>query len=227
MGHIASADGNGRSAQIVVRVLRIEKGQSATLRMLSPLGLVVNGIPRIAGCMTFFKKHTHYFDRQNPPGGIKTTDLVWKGYLAAELYDQPTNRWYPTVFEVTEHCELDLRYRYDRGQVWKVRKELPTQKKKNPTVRAELLEERDPDTFPPPFDFSGVLWHVFHYPNVVLDVPNPLPGRTMIEASSGDPPPGVQAPVKPFMPPTAEQLSALHARMRGKTPPGENPSDNQ
>lgn len=190
MSQPAKGRGPARTDHFQLRVLRFEKGQTIALRLLSVPTLHVQGEPRIGGCLTYFKSHTHYFDRANPAQGIKRQDLVWKGYVAAEAYEQRQNLWLPCVLEITEHMELDLRGEPLRGQVWSVTRPHPTKKAKHPPMIATWLEDRDPDSFPVPFDMQPTLRILYHTDQVLLDVPNGLPARPMVLPSQGEPPPG-------------------------------------
>jgi hypothetical protein len=112
----------------------------------------------------------------------------WKGYLSVETWHAAKRLWLPTVLEVTEHCELDLRDHYQRGQVWEVSRAKEVTKKKQP-VRATLLEQCDEKTFPQPHDLLPVLRTIYHHLQISLEHENPMPGRVMVEPSTGAPPP--------------------------------------
>jgi hypothetical protein len=119
-------------------------------------------------------------------------EAIWKGYFAGEAWDARRGWWLPVVMELTEACELDLRYRFCRGQVWLFERSQQTTKKRTP-VTARLVEELPLDTLPPAFDVHAVLRTLYHANHIALTTANPLPDRVMIEPTAGAAP-GATAP---------------------------------
>jgi hypothetical protein len=163
-----------------LRVFRVCPGVQVIARTLSP---------SYKGCFTHWsrKKSILCLGSECNPADHKTQKL-WKGYALVELYDQVAAHWLPTVLEISEHLELDLRGKYKRGQVWEFSREKEQGKKVTP-VMGRLLEQRDPDTFPREFSFVSVLQHLYHAETIDLSCHNPLPDRILVTHSEGAPPP--------------------------------------
>jgi hypothetical protein len=116
---------------------------------------------------------------------------IWKGYCTVDLYD-PANRWWaPVVLEITETCELDMRGRYERGQLWELSREADTPKRKSP-VRAKLIGQADETEMGPPIDCVPVLRSLYHAYELTLGTPNPMPARVMVSPIAGTAPPTVE-----------------------------------
>ena len=100
-----------------LRVFRVSAGETAILRMVS------------AGYSGLF---THWVRGRSIycPGDSCSTAThragrIWKGYLFAEQWINPSKLWAPVVLEISEHLELDFRHIYARGQIWELsRKEM-------------------------------------------------------------------------------------------------------
>src|SRR5579872_6707943 len=139
----------------VLSVFSVAPGTSTVLRMLSE---------EVDGLGTHYTGHgPAYCDPGACPATLHRTKYQWRGYVAAELWSDKLKRWAPTVLEVTESCELDLRYIYRRGQQWELSREVVTDKHKPPVV-ATLISEDDPTTYPPPFPIIPTLSRVYHCP---------------------------------------------------------------
>lgn len=188
-------------------VFRIEVSKSHIVRMLSN---TYNGL-----FTHYTRGGSEYCPGEHCGCHLRKLDRLWKGYVAAEVYDQAVNKWAPIVLEITENLELDFRGRYDRGQVWELSR-APKVNGKNQPVKGKLLEERDPNTFPPPFDVKPVLLHVFHVTEIALCWPNPMPSRIVVSHSEGAPPAILSASTPAEKPVTAEQMQALRDRIGGR-----------
>lgn len=178
----------------VVNVFRLDPGHNATIRTLS------NGY---GGLFTHYNKRSWYCQGD----GLCLPNLhrlqrVWKGYAAVEVYYQPLDVWCPKVLEITEHCELDFRGQWQRGQVWELQRDMPTDKRK-PPVRAIFLEDREGRGFPPAFDVRPVLIRFYHQDALDLTKENPLPPRTILPVSMGDGPAHLKSKAQPAETPEA------------------------
>jgi hypothetical protein len=182
-----------RPDAIRVEVTRIKSEMTLTVRTLSYA---------LKGLFTHFKgQRSHYCAEGDCDRGLHAINRQWKGYVAAEIWFQSSARWVPTVLEVTEHCELDMRDLYARGQVWELSRAKESTKKKMPVI-ARLLEQREEKTFPAPFDIMPVLRTLYHRLDIELSQENPMPGRVVLLPSQGEPPPmklhaGVQEKIAP------------------------------
>lgn len=181
-----SAEGSGPAAgSYRLRVFRVEPGVTVVARTLSI---------EVGGLFTHFAQARSWYC---PPEGCQRPwhklGRFWKGYAAVELYDGVKGLWAPSVLEVTENLELDLRGIYRRGQLWELSRLPQTTRRKLP-VQGRLLEERNPADFPPAFDIVPVLKHLFHADAIDLSARNPLPPRTVVTYSQGEPPPGAELP---------------------------------
>jgi len=207
MSHNGKPHGPDRSEpEIVLRMLRLDKGQQATVRILSN---------NYKGCLThWYKGRSHYCP------GAEVCDLhkiepVWKGYCCCEQWVQAASLWEPWVLEITESLDQDFWGRFAAGQVWHLQR-TPGKKKdgKGPVV-GKLWEERDPTTFPPPFDMRPVLLAVYHVKDVRLDQDNPMPRRMTLKPSADAAPRDPARQAEKTAPPSAEAIKALRDRIRG------------
>lgn len=170
-----------------IRVFRVEEGDAVIARFLSYSHL---------GIMTHYvRKRSLYCpgDAECCPANHRL-DKFWKTYAAVELWNDARKVWFPTVLEVTEHLELDLRDICKRGQLWELWRHKGGSK--SSPVEAKLLEERDPETMPRAFDFMPVLQHLYHVSRIQLSVKNPLPPRVVVAESIGDGPAILSQPEK-------------------------------
>lgn len=164
-------------SSFALRVLRIAEEQSVKVLTLSDC---------YGGISTHYqggKKGTGrsiYCKPGECPTTIHNIPPTWKGYFAGLVWDAAVSKWAPWCVELTEWAELDMRGRYQRGQVWMMeRKPRPDRQQQPLTCR--LVEERDPHDVPPAFDYRPVLLHVYHITKICCDVPNPMPPRVMVE----------------------------------------------
>lgn len=187
MAHGADADhGDNGEVAYTLKLFRVKATQRFTIRTLSH---------RIDGLFT------HYVKPKGSAGssawcagegqGCENHKLprLWKGYAAIEVWDSHSGLWFPTVFEITEHLELDFRGVWKRGQQWVVSRG-PVVKDKNPPVVAGLLGNDPDENLPRAFDYLPVLQTVYHAPSIQLGCANPLPARVVLKASTAAPPIG-------------------------------------
>jgi hypothetical protein len=157
-----------------VRVFRVDPGTAWRVRTLSPV---------YGGLFTHFvKNRSRYCDPAGCRPEYPKGERFWRGYFAAELHDAAERCWRPVVFELTEHCELDMRGVYQRGQVWRVEREADKAGKHAP-VRAALEGVVDPAQLPAAWDYRPVLFHLYHVEKLDLSASNPLPPRLMLQAT--------------------------------------------
>ncbi len=155
------------------------------------------------------------------PSGLHRGRSVWKGYSPAEGWDAATGLWRPAVLEITERLEEVLRGRPLRGEVWTLARESTGER--NAAVYGVFAERVDASALRPPFDVLPVLKRFFHEDDFPFDLPNPLPGRLMLEPSS-DPPPRLPEQIQPAAAaePSPEQVEhfrdQLKKALRGNTP---------
>lgn len=165
--------------EVEVQRLRLAKGQVCIVRTLTK---------RYGGCLTHWNKgHSHYCPGKDQCEHHRIPP-VWKAYTPVQVWDDVTHSWIPWVLEITENLDLCWKHRYGAGQVWELRSVLCKAKGEKYKIVGQLLEERDPDTFAPPFSMASVLAYTYHRTDVRLDVDNPLPDRVTAAASLGDPP---------------------------------------
>jgi hypothetical protein len=185
------------NAARALEVLRLRAGQSVIVRMLSE---------RIDGCQTHYvKNRTQYCpgDADCPPLKHKE-EMRWKGYVAAESWEQASGLWIPTVLEITERFERDVRLTFARGQVWELIKRVQTQRHKHPPLEGRLLETLAAEGLPLEFDVLPTLEVLFNFPGMRLGVENPLSARVMVSPSVGAPP-------AKFAPPPTPKPDPAHA----------------
>lgn len=180
MSHPVPNQGQGGGPR-ALRVYRVDPGVTARVRILSP-------VHSVSGVMTHWKNgRSLYCDPGNCADCRQRTRRFWKGYLAVLGYEEPSKKWLPAVLEVTESAELDMRGIIRRGQEWELTRERETKKQRQP-VRAVLVGELDLAELPRAFDFLPVLLNLYHETHMAIDVPNPMPGRVLVELEEGRPP---------------------------------------
>lgn len=162
-----------------LRVFRVEPGMQVFVRMLSP---------EIRGVMTHFHRgRSQVCMGDDCPPAMHREKQFWKGYVACEFYDKKPKLWFPTVLEVTECLELDMRGIIERGQVWELFRH--AEAKKGEPVRGALHETLDAAKLRDPFDIIPVLRTLYHCLGVFpASVKNPLPPRVLIQPTSDDAP---------------------------------------
>jgi hypothetical protein len=175
-----------KPASFRLEVLRLpKKGGTATVRCLSE---------KILGFTTHYSKNGSppcLGEGRCPPSTHKDRE-IWKGYIAAEEWDEALQLWKPCCCEITEHCELEMRGRYVRGQQW-VLKRYPPDSKKPKAIEAKLLSERSEGVLPPAFELHTCLLIFYHHPIPEKWYPNPLPARQVMEYTQAPPPANSQA----------------------------------
>jgi hypothetical protein len=180
-GHAKSNGEPDKQAKEVfrVQVRRVLLNETIHVRTLSEQlrGLFVH----------WYAKHSHYCPGKDCPPHIHKMKPTWKGYIAAEEWIQHRKKWRPCVLEVTEHCELDMRFLYQRGQVWELwRPSDPG--KANPPTFAVLREELNPANLNKAWDFTPVLKHLYHVFSIDCSLASPLPPKIIAEEIDGDAP---------------------------------------
>lgn len=189
---------------VVLRVFRVKEGTTVHARTLSD---------GYSGLFTHYVRgRSVYCQGEKCEATVHRTDKVWKGYAAVELWNVATKKWTPAVLEITEALELDLRGLWKRGQVWEFYRDTPIQKKKMP-IMGKLLEERDPASLPPAFDFRSVLLHLYHVEAVHLGVLNPMPPRVILADSEGDGPAILEEAPKGEQSYDPEQIAAFRKKL--------------
>lgn len=172
---------DSRTNAVRVKVTRVMPDVTLVIRTLSPY---------LWGLFSHWKGKRSFYcpGADECDSSLHRIARQWKGYLAVEVWTALAQRWVPTCLEVTEHCELDMRDWYARGQVWEVSREREATKKKNP-VSAKFLESRNENDFPQAFDLLPILRAMYHDMELVLGSENPMPGRVHLVPSIGEPPP--------------------------------------
>lgn len=190
-----------------LRVFRVSAGETAILRMVS------------AGYSGLF---THWVRGRSIycPGDSCSTAThragrIWKGYLFAEQWINPSKLWAPVVLEISEHLELDFRHIYARGQIWELSRERDVRGKQVPVI-GKVLEERDPSQFPPEIDFLPVLRNMYHEAALICGEKNPLPPRTIVTCSQGDAPEVLREKTSSEMDAEKKERDAAWEQMRAR-----------
>lgn len=197
-----------------LRVFRIDPGTQWYVRVLSPEygGLFYHWVGRGK------YGRSHYCQGPDCSPTLHKGRRYWKGYAAVEVWVEAESHWVPTVLEITEHLELDLRGRWKRGQTWILSRAEETAGKPAPVV-GQLSEENPPGSVPPSFDVKPALQMLYHEERIHLGEPNPLPARQYVSPTAGPRPKALQAE-------TAEVLSADEIRQllrRGGVLPSSGP----
>lgn len=143
-------------------------------------------------------------------------DKVWKGYAPAIFYVKAEKHWLPTVLEVSESLELDLRGIVRRGQEWHLTRALAGRKRKPPTI-GRWIRQLHADSLPPAFPTDQAVRVVYHDNLIETDVPSPLAARSMVEPLQLNPhglPDKEQAPSVEEIARRREQIARLISQPR-------------
>lgn len=168
----------GEGSPVVVRCTGIERGERRLFKVLS------DGIFGLFGHWEKpkgkSKGRSVYCPGENCRFPACRLNRVWRGYIAALEWMAKSDVWYPQMLEITEHCELDFRGIYQRGQLWELFRLKPTDGK-NPPVQARFVNAGDRDQCPPAFDIGPTLRHLYHVEDLGKHIPNPMPPRTVVQ----------------------------------------------
>jgi hypothetical protein len=139
------------------------------------------------------------------------TKRFWKGYAPVEVYVQDGDFWVGTILEITPNLEQDFRPHFARGQVWRVWREAVTKASK-PPIRGQLKEERDPKTFPPPFDIRPRLLNLYGVEEMILNVKNPAGDRQFMTPTMDAPPVDLAGGAHDL--PSTEEVQSFMSKLR-------------
>lgn len=180
--HNDSGPKPGAIDRFAVRVLRLEQEEEFLVRVLST---------SYSGLMGHYvAKRTEYCSGpQRCPRSLHQRPTLWKGYFAGELWCPRRKLWFPTVVELTEGAELDVRGRFARGQTWRLWKPKKVDDK-NPPLCCDLHEQCDPASVSRPFDVLPVIASLYHVASVQLGIDNPMPPKTIVAPIAGAAPSG-------------------------------------
>jgi hypothetical protein len=155
------------------------------LRVPSTVPTIVRFLGPIRGMITHWpgRGHSIHCPGVNDcPSGVHRLRICWKGYAAVEHWDHASGLWWCRVLEVTEALEEILHKRDLRGEVWILNRQ--GSKKRNEPVTGLLSERLPSATLRQPFAIEDVLRKVYSVEKLLLDVPNPVPGRLILSAST-------------------------------------------
>lgn len=161
----------------------VQAGPSKSMRMLSPEYLSCSGF-------FHYQKGSVHCLGENCPSWRHRGDRQWRGYVAAEVWKDDWKLWVPVILEITPHLELDFRAEgFARGQVWQIgRVPTPHREEKYWPLGGQLLERRDPDTFPSCPSIRNTLKRIFRVEELDMGYPNPMPPKTYVRPSKDAPP---------------------------------------
>lgn len=167
-----------------VRLLRLEPGQSATVLCLSdPVGPERD---RPGGTFGHWTK-----GRWQPcvpadcQPAVHATPRYWRGYLAAFVFDKPAKRWTPCVLEVSESLELDMRGRYQPGQLWEISRGKQVGKKKPPYV-GRLCPKQGQLEKTTPFNIVPIVENFYHVAGLDLRQCSDQPDRVYLHSVAAE-----------------------------------------
>jgi hypothetical protein len=183
-----------RGARVSVRITRVGHGQTLYILSLSD---------HYQGLFTHWKDpHSVYCPDDGTCYWRKCQEeQIWKGYTPVLFWNTSTANWLPTVLEISEKLELDLRGKWKRGQEWVLTRAQELDRKKKPVRGRLAVVQRPSENLPEEFDILPVLSAVFRVAHVKLGKQNPLPmPQTMLPFESAAPKalrPDDQAPASP------------------------------
>lgn len=200
-------------AEVVVRVLRLGEGLTETLRTLAA---------SYRGLLTHWHKGRSYYCPGAELCNYHRLPTVWKGYTPIEVWKAIDCCWYPWVLEISENLDLDMKPRFDRGQVWEIERTVRKKKGCGAPVKGRLLEERDQAHFPEPFAMSAILRTLYNWKDIRLDQDNPLPPRTLVRPTRATSSAVAPVPTRPADAPSNDQYDRFRQTLSGAfAPPGE------
>lgn len=203
MGVPQSAPNLGQ-APPVLRVHSISKHGEDRLRILETVGKGVWTHHRSKGSVIC--------GREKCPPAEHRKGGQWKGYAFSLLWLPLEKRWLPTILEVPENLELDLRNQLVPGEAWVCWRE-HNEAKKTQKVRGRRAG--------PAVDFSHLkiesalqgARRVYHDPFLEFWLDNPMPDRVLVEMIEDF---GIVKPLPPEPKPetTGELLSRYRTRLQ-------------
>src|SRR5258706_5040571 len=202
---------SGDPSRYALRIVGVKEGEAKFVRMIAS---------SYGGCMTHWNgARSIWCPGEKCRASQHGKAVQWKGYTAAEMYDQALGLWAPIAFEMTENLEVDFRGLFARGQVWLVTREKPTDAKK-PKCRGELHETVPESELVEPFEVLNCVRATYHAYDLLLNVRNPMPARTLVSAVPGAPPAALTGKVEAAAtnwrddPELVARLTALQDRNR-------------
>ena len=154
-------------------VLRVAEGQSHNV-------IFVQGGP-ILGLLTHYEsKRSFPCDGESCLRCKKSFDVVWKGYAAVLLWDKAAKQWWPTVLEVTESLELDLRGRVQHSGMWEITRAVATKPGRHPPIVGHEMKRGPAPLLCPTFDLLPAVHWLYHDYEIKVALPSPIPGRATV-----------------------------------------------
>lgn len=180
MATASTAAGGALPSPQPLRVLRILAGESWTVRFLAS---------KLRGMGTHWHRGLSVpCFKKECPSDVHKTPFFWKGYAPVIVWQPKLGNWLPTVLEVTENLELDLREHDLFGQEWTLSRAEQVGKKRTPVV-GELVQTLPREQLPKNVHkVEPCLQHLYHTIQLPPHVPNELPSRPVVEIIEGPPP---------------------------------------
>ena len=198
------AQGARSADKVRVDLLRLKAGTNVSVRSLAD---------RYGGCLVHWEKgRNRYHPREGCRWCSGKGETTWKGYFAAEYWSLQRGVWLPTVAELTEAGELDVRGSFGRGVVLRFWREKQLDAKE-PRQNVAVIERLEPSSLRPPFDIRPILRTIYHVDEILLDVDNPAADRVFLEPVA-DAPPGSTLPREK----TPAELAQDYAKLTGGRP---------
>lgn len=137
----------------------------------------------------------------------------WKGYAAAQRWDQTTNRWIPVVFELTEGAVSCTGTEDLRGQCWEFQRQKTSYASQE--VVGQLRARYDSALLPPPFDIVPVVERLYKTRRIEWGVNPELYSRPTAETSEDAPPIKAPAEKRPAVvtPEELEKIKRAHGQV--------------
>lgn len=174
------ADRNGlppQTGQVQLHTVRIENVEDGEVKLVRCLSASYGGIGT-----HYVKGQSRYCASETCRTDWHRTEWYYRGYFAAEWFCDVRKLWLPCVWELTEQSELDVRGRYQRGQVWEFSRVLAERKGHAPTV-AKLMGSYPENLMPSAWDYRPVLMRVYHAAAIDTSIVNPMPPRLLLAPS--------------------------------------------
>lgn len=199
---IEQPDSVHESRPYILKVFRMKPKSRVIIRTLADA---------YKGCLThYYADRTQYCGFPEFPCSLHKLPEIWRGYTAVECWDNASGFWFPACLEITEHLEQDFQGKFARGQQW-VLSTGEKVGKKNPPVFGHFLNNDPSLNLRRAFPITAVVQHLYHRLDLVLDKDNPMPPRTILQATEGEAP--VVLKTEPMQAATPEEREAFRAAL--------------
>lgn len=200
-------DASGPGRLRPVRVLSIDGTEPVVVRFLGGY----------QGALLHWPGRRYYVcqGEKNCPLDMHKKRTVWKGWAAAEQWEEASRMWWPACLEITENLEPELRGRQLRGEVWVLTKS--QDKRDGSPVEGRLLETVSPKKLRQAFDVKPILCRIYGVRDFPWGIANPVPPKLVLDGVADEPPALLaEAAAESPRPMSAEERAEFRKKLREK-----------